>query len=386
MSHNAKTTTAVAVFEWLANGALASSTRCLVAFKKPPNHTKNMTQSAKVRHIIDTQQLEPAFMADLFKRAEWMRERLRERDFETLDAILRLRRMFSLFYEPSTRTRFSFAEAAIMLGMRVQSSENAAEFSSRSKGESDLDSFLVLASYQPDVIVVRHDAADMLAAIAERLDVPIINAGDGSGQHPTQALLDLYTIQSELGRLRDLRIVMVGDLRHGRTVRSLAYLLGKYPGNQITFVAPKGLEMGDDILDYLKRQRVPYKQTADLAAAMKSADVVYHTRIQVERIEAPPSELQQRYDAVAGQYRITPAELKHLPPHAVVMHPLPRVGKGAVQRLKTPDGPVEIKLVAELSPDCDADPRAAYFRQAGNGLLVRMALLEWVVIGSWGAA
>jgi aspartate carbamoyltransferase catalytic subunit len=345
-----------------------------------------MTQPAKVRHIIDTQQLEPAFMADLFKRAKWMGERLAERDFETLDSILRLRRMFSLFYEPSTRTRFSFAEAAIMLGMRVQGSENAAEFSSRSKGESDLDSFLVLASYQPDVIVVRHDAADMLATIAERLDVPIINAGDGSGQHPTQALLDLYTIQAELGRLHDLHTVIVGDLKHGRTARSLAYMLGKYPGNRITFVAPEEWQMGEDILSYLRQRKVSYSQTAEMLPALQDADILYYKRIEAERIVAPPSQLQARYDEIASRYQINPAVMAHLPKAAIVMDALPRVAEGAPLRIKTAKGVVRIKGRAQLSPDCDADPRAAYFRQAGNGLLVRMALLEWVVTGAWGGA
>lgn len=341
--------------------------------------------ATQTRHIIDTQQLEPEFMAGLFKRAKWMGERLKARDLEELDSILRLRRMFSLFYEPSTRTRFSFAEAAIMLGMRVQGSENAAEFSSRSKGESDLDAFLVLESYAPDVIVVRHDAADGLAAIAERLSVPIINAGDGSGQHPTQALLDLYTIQNELGRLRDLQVVVVGDLKHGRTARSLAYMLGKYPGNRITFVAPPEWQMGDDILDYLKRKNVVYRQTADMVPELKDADILYYKRIEAERINAPAAQLQQRYDEISGRYRITPAELALMPKRSIVMDALPRAAEGAELKVKTAAGPVTIKARMQLSPECDTDPRAAYFRQAGNGLLVRMALLEWVVKGEWGA-
>ncbi len=187
--------------------------------------------------------------------------------------------------------------------------------------------------------------------------VPVINAGDGPGQHPTQALLDLYTINKELGRVDGLRIAMVGDLANGRTVRSLSYLLSKYDGVELVFVAPPAVAMGRDIKAHLEERGVAYAETEDLESVLPQVDVVYQTRIQKERFGGRLAE----YRRVSGIYVMDTRTMALMRPDAVLMHPLPRVG--------------------EISPEVDRDPRAAYFRQAQNGLYIRMALLS-MLLGS----
>jgi aspartate carbamoyltransferase catalytic subunit len=186
--------------------------------------------------------------------------------------------------------------------------------------------------------------------------VPIVNAGDGPGQHPTQALLDLYTINREVGRLDNLAIAMVGDLANGRTVRSLCYLLAKYKDVRIHFVAPPVVRMRDDIKAYLKRHRINFEESDDLHQVAAQVDVIYQTRIQRERFGDRIAD----YDQARGQYIIDRSVLDCMRPQAIIMHPLPRVD--------------EIKR-----EEVDADPRAAYFRQAHNGLYVRMALLKMIL-------
>jgi aspartate carbamoyltransferase catalytic subunit len=257
----------------------------------------------------------------------------------------------ALFFEPSTRTRFSFEAAAIRLGARVMSAENAARASSSAKGESLEDAIRVIGGYA-DAIVLRHPEVGAAERAARVSGVPVINAGDGPGHHPTQALLDLYTIRKELGRLDHLRVGLVGDLRHGRTVRSLAILLSRFPGNQLLLISPPGLRMAGDVVSALDRQLV--HQTTDLTAAAPTLDVLYQTRVQAERFESLAE-----YERFRGIYLVDASLMRRLPEHAIVMHPLPRVG--------------------EIDPIVDADPRAAYFRQAKNGLWVRMAVLDWVM-------
>lgn len=265
------------------------------------------------------------------------------------------RLLATIFYEPSTRTRFSFESAMLRLGGQVLTAENAGKASSVSKGESLEDTIRIISGYA-DAIVIRHPepgSADRAAAAA---DVPVINAGDGTGHHPTQALLDLYTIKKELGRIENLRVGLVGDLRHGRTVRSLALLLTLYPGIQLTLVSPSPLAMGDDILSELDRRGARYRQVEALDEVVRELDVLYQTRIQQERFERPAD-----YERFRGVYMVDHALMRRLPEHAILMHPLPRVG--------------------EIDPAVDADPRAAYFRQARNGLPVRMATLHWAMAG-----
>ncbi len=261
----------------------------------------------------------------------------------------------TIFYEPSTRTRFSFEAAMLRLGGQVISAENATTASSNAKGESLEDTIRIVAGYA-DVLVLRHPEVGSADRAAQVADVPIINAGDGAGQHPTQSLLDLYTIQKELGRLDHLRIGLVGDLQHGRTARSLALLLALVPGTDLTLVSPPALSMGDDVLAVLAAHGVRYREADQLADAVGDLDVLYQTRIQAERFETP-----EAYERHRGVYIVDPALMRRLPDHAILMHPLPRVG--------------------EIDPAVDRDPRAAYFRQARNGVVVRMATLHWALNG-----
>ena len=201
------------------------------------------------------------------------------------------------------------------------------------------------------MIVLRHNEEGAAKRAAAVSDVPIINAGDGTGQHPTQALLDLYTIRAELGRIDGVRVAMVGDLANGRTVRSLAYLLSKFKDIKLWFVAPPQVAMRDDLKAHLDEHEVPWVETEDLDSVLPEVDVVYQTRIQKERFTDPKA-----YNAVKGVYRIDKKALARMRKYAILMHPLPRVD--------------------EISPEVDTDPRAAYFRQARNGLHIRMALLD----------
>ncbi|HEY4027818.1 MAG TPA: aspartate carbamoyltransferase, partial [Candidatus Dormibacteraeota bacterium] len=261
--------------------------------------------------------------------------------------------MAALFYEPSTRTRLSFESAMIRLGGRTIGTDNAREFSSVAKGETLEDTIRIVAGYA-DVIVLRHHEAGAARRAAAVSDVPVINAGDGRGQHPTQSLLDLYTIRDELGRLDGVRVAMVGDLANGRTARSLAYLLGKYRDVEVWFVAPPQVAMGRDIKHHLHEHGVPWHETENLDAVLPAVDVIYQTRIQKERFADEAT-----YRAVKGVYVIGPEAMARLGREAIVMHPLPRLD--------------------EIDPAVDADPRAAYFRQARNGVQVRMALLDMVL-------
>jgi len=261
------------------------------------------------------------------------------------------RLLATLFYEPSTRTRFSFEAAMYRLGGHVLSAENAAQASSAAKGESLEDAMRIVSGYA-DAIVLRHPEVGAVERAARAAEVPVISAGDGAGHHPTQALLDLYTIKKEIGRLHHLRVGLAGDLRHGRTARSLALLLSRFPGNELLMISPPGLRMGSDVLDQLTDARVD--ETADLHAAVAGLDVLYQTRIQAERFASL-----NEYERYRGVYIMTVDLIHRLPEHAILMHPLPRVG--------------------EIDPQVDVDPRAAYFRQARNGLWVRMAVLDWAM-------
>jgi len=259
--------------------------------------------------------------------------------------------MSTLFYEPSTRTRLSFESAMARLGGTVLSTESAGEYSSAAKGETLEDTIRTVEGYA-DCIVLRHFQSGSAKQAAAVASVPIINAGDGAGQHPTQALLDMYTIKREIGRLENFTIGLVGDLANGRTVRSLAYMLSMYPGVKMYFVAPEVVRMKEDIKEYLTRKGVEWEEVNDLAAVAADVDVLYQTRIQKERF----LDRLEDYSAARGKYIVDADLLGLMKPSACIMHPLPRVD--------------------EITTDVDADPRAAYFRQAKNGLYIRMALLK----------
>jgi aspartate carbamoyltransferase catalytic subunit len=307
-----------------------------------------MAIGSRLRHVIESQQFSRDLLEELFSRANEIK-----REPRGVSTRLDGRVMAALFYEPSTRTRLSFEAAMLRLGGRTMGTDNAREFSSAAKGETLEDSIRIVSGYA-DVIVLRHyeqGAARRAAAVSL---VPVINAGDGPGQHPTQALLDLYTIRDEIGHLDGIDIAMVGDLANGRTVRSLTYLLSKFPGIRIRFVAPPQVAMRDDIKAHLDEHHVSWSETRDLASVLPHVDVVYQTRIQKERFTDEASYLE-----VKGVYRIDKEALALMRKQAIVMHPLPRVD--------------------EIAPEVDADPRAAYFRQARNGLYIRMALLDWLI-------
>eukprot|EP00897_Mesotaenium_endlicherianum_P002324 jgi/Mesen1/2119/ME000152S01211 len=300
--------------------------------------------------VVDAQQFDRELLHEIFETAKQM-ETLK-RGSNLLKGFI----MATMFYEPSTRTRLSFESAMKRLGGEVLTTENAREFSSAAKGETLADTMRTVEGYA-DIIVLRHYESGSARVAAEVASIPIINAGDGPGQHPTQALLDIYTIERELGKLDGIKVGLVGDLANGRTARSLAYLLSKFDNVKIFFVAPDVVRMKDDIKEYLTSQGVEWEESADLIEVAAQCDVIYQTRIQKERF----GERVDDYNAARGKYIVDARVLGVLQPHAVILHPLPRLD--------------------EITVDVDADPRAAYFRQAKNGLYIRMALLKLLLLG-----
>ncbi|MBC7110098.1 MAG: aspartate carbamoyltransferase [Archaeoglobi archaeon] len=264
--------------------------------------------------------------------------------------ILKGRILALVFYEPSTRTRMSFETAMKRLGGDVINL-GAVEASSIAKGENLCDTIKIISNYA-DAIVLRHpkDGASKLAA--EFSPVPVINGGDGAGHHPTQTLLDLYTMRKE-GKLGRVKVALVGDLKYGRTVHSLIYALTLY-GAEITLVSPKELAMPHDIVEDIRKAGGKIKETEDLREVIPEVDVLYMTRIQKERFPDP-----NEYRRVAGIYRLTPELLKDAKDDMIIMHPLPRVD--------------------EIDPRVDELPNAKYFEQAKNGIPVRMAVLSLVM-------
>jgi aspartate carbamoyltransferase catalytic subunit len=297
----------------------------------------------KLKHLYTASQLTPKLLSELFLKADDLRQ--------NPQTPLKGKIMASLFYEPSTRTRLSFEAAMIRLGGSVIGTENAKEFSSASKGESLEDSIRVISSYV-DTIVIRHHENGAGEVAASVSSVPVISGGDGSGQHPTQSLLDLYTIHRELGHIDNLTISMVGDLKYGRTVRSLSTLLSLYKNITINFVSPKHLTIGDDIKILLKKRKVKFTETSDLNQCLATSDIVYMTRIQKERMS------KDEYTQALCLYKIDEKNLKLMPTKSRLMHPLPHVEE------------ISLDLKTE-----NTDLRVAYFRQAENGLYARMALL-----------
>jgi aspartate carbamoyltransferase catalytic subunit len=314
-----------------------------------------------MRHILWSQQFDRPFLELLFKQADYFHALFIAAAQRSLRTELDGRLLFTVFYEPSTRTRISFEAAAHHLGMRVVSTENARDFSSAAKGETLEDTIRVLCSYRPNLIILRHFETGAAERAARVSTVPIINAGDGIGEHPTQALLDLYTISREKGTIDGLTIAIGGDLAHGRTARSLAYLLGKFRDVKIIFIAPPELRIGRDIKTYLANHSVYFREETKLFPALADVDVVYWTRTQTERIHSRVPAFLQRWTRISLQqpYIIGRFELDRMHKDTTILHPLPRVG--------------------EIKPEIDSDPRAAYFRQAANGMYIRMALLMWVL-------
>lgn len=276
-----------------------------------------------------------------------------EKDLQNQDSLslLQGKIMAALFFEPSTRTRLSFETAMLRLGGGVISVASA-ESSSAAKGETVVDTAQTVAQYA-DVIVMRHPRIGSAKEAADAVSIPVLNGGDGAGQHPTQALQDIYTIQKEVGSLNDLSISLVGDLKNGRTVHALVELLSLFKA-RLFLVSPALLRMPEEISSRLKAKGLAIIETEDMAEAASQSDLVYMTRIQKERF-ANVSD----YEKVKGSYIINAKFLEGLKKKITILHPLPRVD--------------------EIHPEVDAYPGAAYFRQVRNGVYVRMALLAMVM-------
>ena len=305
----------------------------------------------KLKHVISARQFDdPEFLLGLFESANRM-----ERDdvFRALTGPLRGRILATLFFEPSTRTRFSFETAMQKLGGGVLTAENARTNSSATKGESIGDTVRVVSEYA-NVIAIRHYEEGAALAASKISPVPIINAGDGSGEHPTQALADIYTIKKEIGWLNGLRVALVGDLLYGRTIHSLLPMLSLYPGVTIDLISPSQLRLPRRYREYLVEKNIPFREGEKLEGVIEEADVAYITRVQSERFAS-----REEYDAVKDIYVIDAEMANRMRPEAIIMHALPRVN--------------------EIAPEVDTNVRAAYFRQAKNGLYIRMALLKYLL-------
>lgn len=296
-------------------------------------------------HILTAEQFTKQDLEALFASADTMREKF-ESDRKDLFQLHQGRQATLLFYEPSTRTRLSFSHGAQHMGMRVNTTENAKEFSSAAKGETLEDTLEMMRQYRTDIVIIRHYETGIIARAAGRFsDMSIINAGDGKGEHPTQSLLDMYTIWREKGGIDNLSVVIGGDLKRGRAARSLAKILSQGSDNHIMFVSTPELQIDTEVKEYLDARNTTYELLSDPVKAVKDADVIYWTRMQDERSE-------ERFDP----FVIDENFMKKASKNAILMHPLPRV--------------------TEIATEVDSDPRAKYFEQAGNGMFIRMALMD----------
>lgn len=256
-----------------------------------------------------------------------------------------------IFFEPSTRTRLSFETASNRLGARVIGFSDAANTSVR-KGESLKDTIKMVSNYA-DLIVMRHPIEGSARYASEVASVPVINAGDGANQHPTQTLLDLYTIRQTQGRLDNIDINMVGDLKYGRTVHSLLQAMSHFSPT-FTFTSPEELMMPKEYKDFLDEKGIPYKETSELTQHLDTTDILYMTRIQQERFTDP-----MEYDKVKNVYSLNSSMLANVKPNMKILHPLPRLH--------------------EIAEDVDETPYAYYFKQAENGMYVRMAIISYLL-------
>lgn len=257
----------------------------------------------------------------------------------------------TLFFEPSTRTRLSFETASNRLGARVIGFSDAGN-TSVSKGETLKDTIKMVSNYV-DLIIMRHPLDGSARYASEVASVPVINAGDGANQHPSQTLLDLYTIRQTQGKLTDININMVGDLKYGRTVHSLLQAMSHF-SPKFTFTAPDELKMPNEYKDFLDKKGIPYKEELLLEGNMNDCDILYMTRVQQERFTDP-----MEYEKVKNTYSLIASMLKDAKPNMKILHPLPRV--------------------TEISQDVDDTPHAYYFKQAENGVYIRMAIIAYLL-------
>ncbi len=275
------------------------------------------------------------------------------REFEKnkSQTLLRDKVIACIFFEPSTRTRLSFETASNRLGARVIGFSDAGN-TSISKGETLKDTIKMVSNYV-DLIVMRHPLEGSARYASEVASVPVINAGDGANQHPSQTLLDLYTIRQTQGRLENININMVGDLKYGRTVHSLLQALSHFSPT-FTFTAPDELKMPQEYKDFLSRKQIPFTETSELEGNISGNDILYMTRVQQERFTDP-----MEYEKVKNVYSLTASMLKNAKPTMKILHPLPRIN--------------------EISQDVDDTPYAYYFKQAENGVYVRMAIIAYLL-------
>ncbi|MDX1992994.1 MAG: aspartate carbamoyltransferase [bacterium] len=331
---------------------------------KPPH----IDGSFNGKHIITVEQFQKSDLQTVFEAAFRLRERVKQKDV-SLQALCAGRLMATLFYEASTRTDMSFQAAMRRLGGSVVAASNGVQFSSVYKGENLADTVRAAGCYA-DVIVLRHpavgssyEAAYYIDRLNERIASPVavISGGDGIGEHPTQALLDLFTIVDHKSGADNLSIALVGDLLYGRTVHSLAKLIALYEAKNTTlyFVSPPSLRMPDTIIDFLTKHEIAFHETDDLYEVLPRTDVIYWTRIQEERFARKAD-----YEAVRDNFIMTPAVLNQARRDVILMHPLPRK-----QEMGTP---ADHDIL-------DQNPRSVYFQQMENGMFVRMALLAKVL-------
>ena len=299
------------------------------------------------RDILTTEDLSKGDLLEILKIAARMEDLVKS---QSVSDLLADKLVAVIFLEPSTRTRLSFDTAIQRLGARSITVADA-KSSSAAKGESLADMARTVAGYV-DCIVVRQPQTGGAKIMADAVHIPVINGGDGSGQHPTQALLDLYTIQKEKGGLEGLKVAMVGDLKYGRTVHSLSYALAPF-GPEYLYCAPESLQMPEHIVEDMKTKGLKVQRTSEISDALQ-ADVLYMTRIQKERFDDPAE-----YERLKGSYVLNRSLVEQGRDGIIIMHPLPRVN--------------------EIDADVDSLANAAYFRQAHNGVYLRMALLAMVL-------
>lgn len=297
-----------------------------------------------MKHVLSSDQYTRESLEEVFELAEKIRNNPKEYAHKLDDKVVAI-----MFYEPSTRTRLSFETAALKLGAKIITTENAGEFSSAAKGETIQDTVKVIAGYA-DALVIRHKSVTSAIDAASVEKIPILNAGSGKGEHPTQALLDLYTIKRKKGKIDGMKVAILGDLLYGRTIHSLIKLLSLYDNIEIYGLSKGAFALPKEYIDMLKARGIEYKKCNSFDDLPKDLDIIYHTRIQAERFEG---------DFGKEEFIINKQVLDTFSDHTILMHPLPRV--------------------IEISTDVDDDPRACYFEQAHNGLYVRMALLLQVL-------
>jgi len=324
------------------------------------NKKSYFEKNGRMFDCLFAQQFTPELLNDLFEVANKIRKISKSKEgLDYLRTLLSHKRAMLYFVQPSTITFVSFQSACYILGMQV-SEIRSTSTSSELKGETPEDTIRTFSSYA-DMIIMRHFEEGMAEKAAWMLNktkrpISIVNGGSGKDQHPTQALLDLYTLHQSFldkGGIKGKTIVMVGDLKRGRTVRSLAYLLKHYKGVKIIFVSPDYLKVGNDIKDFLKKHKMFFKETADLEKVLPEADAVYMTRIQDEYDISGESQ-----DIDYSKFHLTKKHLKIMKKTAIIMHPLPRR--------------------QEIDVEIDSDPRAKYWRQERNGMWVRTALIAYL--------